>query len=159
MWKKRNNLLCFYLMLRGQKISFPQKKKRVCWRQNGRKDATLRVVPGSSSKTFHPLYNWPQLTQVTFHSEYQNWRQIEIVSVDLVSCSFQMYRTQLALIETYCTSLFRAFEGRQEMILSDKVDLLHVEKVHLAQERCNKSVQKIWDGNKTQLWIYTNVER
>lgn len=45
------------------------------------------------------------------------------------------------------------------MILSDKVDLLHVEKVHLAQERCNKSVQKIWDGNKTQLWIYTNVER
>ena len=41
--------------------------------------------------------------------------------------------------------------GQAEMILSDKVDLLHVEKVHLAQERCNKSVQKIWDGNKTQL--------
>ena len=49
--------------------------------------------------------------------------------------------------------------GGQQMILTDKLDLLHVEKVHLAQERCNKSVQKIWDGNKTQLWIYTNVER
>ena len=28
--------------------------------------------------------------------------------------------------------------GQAEMILSDKVDLLHVEKVHLAQERCNR---------------------
>ena len=29
--------------------------------------------------------------------------------------------------------------GGQQMILTDKLDLLHVEKVHLAQERCNKS--------------------
>ena len=28
------------------------------------------------------------------------------------------------------------------MILTDKLDLLHVEKVHLAQERCNKSCNK-----------------
>ena len=32
--------------------------------------------------------------------------------------------------------------GQAEMILSDKVDLLHVEKVHLAQERCNRKGDK-----------------
>ena len=35
-------------------------------------------------------------------------------------------------------SHFRSYGG-QQMILTDKLDLLHVEKVHLAQERCNKS--------------------
>ena len=39
------------------------------------------------------------------------------------------------------TAFSRSCRG-QKMILSDKVDLLHVEKVHLARERCNKSVQK-----------------
>ena len=34
--------------------------------------------------------------------------------------------------------------GQAEMILSDKVDLLHVEKVHLAQERCNRKGTRIF---------------